>query len=151
MKICIVYNLITCGLNMHLTLYILQYSTLHTLLENYLNFRDITWNVEENQILHELFCVVCIMFSPLHFMLYRGKSITFGTVYFVFFFQALSQKIWKNMILCISVCHGRSSRTCALCMFYFCTGDVCIQARHILLHLLQPWQAWFLCWDSNYF
>ena len=38
MKICIVYNLITCGLNMHLTLNILQYSTLYTLLENYLKF-----------------------------------------------------------------------------------------------------------------
>ena len=35
----------------------------------------------ENMILHEIFRVVGITFSPLHFMLYHGKSISSGTVY----------------------------------------------------------------------
>ena len=46
------------------------------------NFRDITWNVEENEILQ--YCTWSIphsnSFSPLHFILYRGKLISFGTV-----------------------------------------------------------------------
>ena len=37
-------------------------------------FRYITRNIEENEILHEMFRIVCILFSPLHFMLYLGKS-----------------------------------------------------------------------------
>ena len=45
------------------------------------NFRDISLNVVENMILHEIFRVVSCTFSPLHFMLNRGKSIFFGTVY----------------------------------------------------------------------
>ena len=44
------------------------------------NFRDITWNVVENMILHEIFRVLS-HFSPLHFMLSRGKLISFGTVW----------------------------------------------------------------------
>ena len=44
------------------------------------NFRDITRNVVENMILHEIFSVCSITFSLLHFMLYPGKSISFGTV-----------------------------------------------------------------------
>ena len=44
------------------------------------NFRDITRNVEENEILHEIF-PFSISFIPLHFLLYLGKSITFETVW----------------------------------------------------------------------
>ena len=33
--------------------------------------------------LNEIFRVVCILFSPRHFMLYLGKSISFGTVHAV--------------------------------------------------------------------
>ena len=50
-----------------------------TLVQNCPNFRDITWNVEENEILHEIFCVVFP--ATFHVYVYRGKSITFGTVY----------------------------------------------------------------------
>ena len=34
----------------------------------------------ENEILHEIFRIVS-RFTPLHFMFYRVKSVTFGTVY----------------------------------------------------------------------
>ena len=44
------------------------------------NFRDITRNVEENEMLRKIFHVV-ISFSPLNFVLNLGKSITFGTVH----------------------------------------------------------------------
>ena len=48
------------------------------------NFRDIPRNVEENEMLLEIFRVVHtyvgISFSLLHFELYLGKSIAFGTV-----------------------------------------------------------------------
>ena len=55
--------------------------------KSYPNFRDVTCNVEENEILHEIFRLVS-SFPPLHFMLYLGISITFGTVWklYVFFF-----------------------------------------------------------------
>ena len=45
------------------------------------NFQDITRNVKENEIIHEIFRVVPTVVVPaLHFVLYLGKSITFGTV-----------------------------------------------------------------------
>ena len=49
------------------------------------NFHDITWNVVENMILHELFRVVSRCPRYIHFMLYRGKWISFGTVYSTLF------------------------------------------------------------------
>ena len=55
-----------------------------TLSKNNTNFRDIPRNVEENEMLLEIFRVVHtyvgISFSLLHFELYLGKSIAFGTV-----------------------------------------------------------------------
>ena len=48
------------------------------------NFRGITRNVEENEILqYSTWNIPAyrISFSPPHFILYRGKSITFGTVH----------------------------------------------------------------------
>ena len=46
------------------------------------NFRDITQNVEERYTIQNI--PRSISFSPLHFVLYLGKSITFGTVYTIF-------------------------------------------------------------------
>ena len=42
------------------------------------NFRDITRNVKENEILHEIFRVVTCFPRYVHFVLYLGKSITFS-------------------------------------------------------------------------
>ena len=49
------------------------------LLEKQSKFRDITWNVEENMRLWNI--PRSITFPRLHFMLYCGKSISFGTVW----------------------------------------------------------------------
>ena len=47
--------------------------------KSYQNFRDIARDVEENEKIHEIFRVVS-RFSPLHFVLYRGKSFSLVTV-----------------------------------------------------------------------
>ena len=44
------------------------------------NFRDITWNVEENLLLQELFHVVSRFPRYISYYIYHGKSIIFGTV-----------------------------------------------------------------------
>ena len=44
------------------------------------NFPDITRNVGVNETLHEIFCEVSRFPRYIHFVLYLGKSIAFGTV-----------------------------------------------------------------------
>ena len=48
--------------------------------KSYPNFRDIKWNEEENEIHTAWNISRSVTFSPLHFILYGGKSISFGTV-----------------------------------------------------------------------
>ena len=69
---------------------------IHTLLEKQPKFpwynmkcrgkHDTTWNIPRN-----------ITFSPVHFMLYRGKWITFGTVYFSLWLT--TSRHWSTSLL----------------------------------------------------
>ena len=80
------------------------------------NFRDITRNVEEIlQYIHEIFRVVLrfFTFSPLHFMLYRGKWISFGTVQML---ESLSDCL---IIFLIFLCFFRLCGRFSLCLPFY--------------------------------
>ena len=84
----------------------------------------------ENMILHEIFCVVSRF--PAHFMLYRGKSISFGTVH------VLQRFVTDGLQICIAnipnVDESKSKLFLLYLRIYFI--EKCFEAADMLVNML---------------
>ena len=82
----------------------------------------------ENMILHEIFCVVSRF--PAHFMLYRGKSISFGTVH------VLQRFVTDGLQICIAnIPNVDESKLFLLYLCIYCI-EKCFEAADMLVNML---------------